>query len=192
MDAKIEMRLYEILGVKVFRKMVFWLEKMIHRRDRGKNINYHIPSKEVGALDAFVKYLFYNGSIHVRNLAFFAVYLLLKILFFRHFRFYDIILGLLAVKDAYCVMLQRYNLLRIRIYKERLQERQEKRKNKMIEIRKKAFDQSYDRTFAEKDLALIRRIKMCIENRETIMLSDEDIETLQRLSAATSRIDSDM
>lgn len=182
MTEKTEMRIYEFLGVKFFRKLVFSLEKLIHRRDHGLNINYHIPRIEVGALDAFIKYLFYNGMIHARNIVFFVFYLLLKILFRWDFKIFDIILSLLAVKDIYCVMLQRYNMLRIRYCKEILLKRRERKKEQNIEKLKKHFDMSYDHSYAAADLALLKRIKASIENRENIVLSSEDIVALKRLT----------
>ena len=36
---KFELKLYEKLGVLQFRKMVFLLDKVIHRKDKGKNTN---------------------------------------------------------------------------------------------------------------------------------------------------------
>lgn len=39
---KIEKRVYELLGVNLFRKAAFKLEKIVHRKDKGKNTNYHI------------------------------------------------------------------------------------------------------------------------------------------------------
>lgn len=39
---KIEIKVYELLGVKLFRKAAFRLEKIVHRKDKGKNTNYHI------------------------------------------------------------------------------------------------------------------------------------------------------
>ena len=51
-----------------FRKLVFALQRLIHRKDKGHNINYHIPHQDIESFDAFDKYLFYNGAIHVRNI----------------------------------------------------------------------------------------------------------------------------
>ena len=38
--SKLELSLYEKLGVLKFRKCVFKLEEFIHRKDKGLNINY--------------------------------------------------------------------------------------------------------------------------------------------------------
>lgn len=80
---KVELHLYSILGVRFFQKMVFNLEKFIHRKDGEKNQNYHFTSNSIEAMDQFVKYLFFNGSIHFRNIVFFIVYCIMKKVFFR-------------------------------------------------------------------------------------------------------------
>lgn len=185
MNSKIEMQIYEFLGVKQFQKLVFILEKKIHRKDNGKNINYHIPRSEIGALDAFIKYLFYNGAIHVRNLAVFAGYLLIKVLFTFQIGFYDYILVALAVKDLYCVMLQRYNFLRIQRCKLMMIARQTRKKESTLRKQQSLFRDNYDYSFAEIDLNVIKRTKACVTNHETIVLSDSDISTLKRLLSAT-------
>lgn len=181
LNSKTEMRLYELLGVRIFQKLVFRLEKAIHCRDKGKNINYHIPSNDISALDAFVKYLFYNGAIHTRNLILFSGYLFIKVLFSLHFRFYDYVLFILAIKDLYCVILQRYNLLRMQRCKELLSARIARKKEAQILKIQEQFQTNYDYSYAESDLAVIKRIKACLTNHETIILSDADISTLNRL-----------
>lgn len=185
MSSKIEMRVYELLGVKQFQKLVFVLEKIVHHKDNGKNINYHIPSNDISALDTFIKYLFYNGTIHVRNLAVFVGYLLIKIFFSLQIGFYDYVLVILAAKDLYCVMLQRYNLLRIRRCKQMMTLHEARKKEAALREQRILFRDNYDYSFAEIDLNVVKRIKTCITNQETIILSDSDISTLKRLFSAT-------
>ena len=187
MKPKIEMRIYEAFGVRLFRKMVFSLEKLIHRKDNELNSNYHIPYRDISAIDAFIKYLFYNGSIHVRNLVYFALYCLLKVIFHWRLRFFDLLLGLLAIKDIYCVMLQRYNLLRISQCKKQLLKLQENKQQKQLEKCRQQFEATYDSSHAEADLAVVRRLKNCLENRESIILSDEDVAVLNRLLLVSTK-----
>lgn len=182
---KKEMKLYELLGVKLFQKLVFLLEKLVHIKDKGKNINYHMPSTDISAMDAFIKYLFYNGAIHTRNLAMFLVYLLFKALLSCQLRPYDYILCLLAVKDLYCIMLQRYNFLRIERCRELMCTRQERRIQNAIIRQRASFHSSYNPSYAQEDLIVIKRIIASIKNRESIVLSDADIAALNRLLPIT-------
>ena len=109
---KIEIKVYELLGVKLFRKAAFRLEKIVHRKDKGKNTNYHIQKNEVNSLGEFKKYLYYNGAIHTSNLI--RGIPLLALMFLLNFKTLSIIvLSALLLKDAYCVMLQRYNWLKL-------------------------------------------------------------------------------
>lgn len=109
---KIETKVYELLGVKLFRKATFKLEKIVHKKDKGKNTNYHIQKNEVNSLGEFKKYLYYNGTIHTSNLVRGVPLLILMLLL--NLKTLSII-GLSAwlLKDAYCIMLQRYNWIKL-------------------------------------------------------------------------------
>ena len=181
---KIEKKTYEILGVRLFRILVFKLEKAIHHRDKGKNVNYHISNYEPGSLDAFIKYLFYNGAIHVRNILYFAIYVLIRLIWGHGLRWFDVILFILAVKDLYCVMLQRYNYIRINERKKRLEEKRKIRLQKKIEYAQSSFATHYDASFAAEDLEVIRSMKQRIAKGGTIIISDKEQKTLQRVWGA--------
>lgn len=189
-----EIRFYEFLGVRLFRALAMKLERLLHRRDKGSNINYHLGALDPAALDGFTKFLFYNGVIHARNIIYAAVYFLLRLIFGNALGWFDILVILLTVKDIYCVMLQRYNFLRIRQRQVRLETiRQKKIAQKARRIAAVGL-KDYDRSKQEEDLALIRKLRTCIENKETIVLSNEDGEILKRLGALNNtqkRVDMD-
>lgn len=110
---RVEKIIYECLGIKLFRKCVFLLERFIHRKDKGRNINYHFAKNSLSDVAYFTRYLFYNGAIHVRNIGYAITYLLVRQLFSATFGFVDAVVLALSMKDIYCIMLQRYNYLRI-------------------------------------------------------------------------------
>lgn len=123
---KIETKIYELLGVKIFKKLVFRLEKIIHRKDKGQNINYHIKNsitKE--SIDSFRKYLYFNGYIHTRNIIKGIAAIFIMIIFSVH-PIFVIILSLLLIKDAYCIMLQRYNWIKLNCTENKLNVREER------------------------------------------------------------------
>lgn len=127
----IELKIYKTLGVKQFRNLAFKLEKLIHIKDKKKNINYHINDcKDLVSIDKFKKYLYYNGFIHVKNLIFGSVGLALMIILNASV-VPVIALSTLLLKDAYCVMLQRYNWIRITRHEEKLKARERKRIDKV-------------------------------------------------------------
>lgn len=178
-----ELRLYECLGVKQFRALVFRLERFLHRKDKGTNINYHIAAHDPQAVDAFIKYLFYNGAIHVRNLVYLTVVFLLRYVVLGRFSLWvDPLLWLLWLKDVYCVMLQRYNLLRIRQRSRRLKARRDAR----IDRRVRQAAACPPGPEAEADLAYVRQLLRQLNERECILIREEDIPTLHRLNALLS------
>lgn len=127
----LELKIYKALGVKQFRNLAFKLEKLIHIKDKKKNINYHINDcKDLVSVDKFKKYLYYNGFIHVKNLVFGSVGLALMIILNASV-IPVIALNTLLLKDAYCVMLQRYNWIRITRHEEKLKARERKRIDKV-------------------------------------------------------------
>lgn len=135
-NQKFEVKIYELLGIKLFKKAVFKLEKIIHRKDGKKNINYHIKnSNDMESVDNFKKFLYYNRAIHTKNLIFDIPVIILMIVF-RYNLILIVPIMLWLIKDIYCIMLQRYNWLKINGFEEKLQVR----KNKRIERRVEEID----------------------------------------------------
>ena len=181
---KFEAKLYELLGVRLFRVLVFKLEKLIHIKDKGRNINYHLSNYDSNSLNTFIKYLFYNGSIHARNILFFLIYILFHLIFNWQFYWFDTILLFLAVKDIYCVMLQRYNYIRIHERKIRLNTKREAKLYRKASEAQSSFASNYDRRFINVDLQIIQGIKAKIANGENIVISETEQQTLQRIADA--------
>ena len=179
---EVELKVYRYLGICYFQKMVFMLEKFIHRKDNGKNQNYHFASNCMEPVEQFVKYLFFNGSIHFRNMCFFVIYCAIKKRFFS-FHFYDVLLLVLWVKDLYCVMLQRYNYLRMTKFSIRMKKRRNIRIEKKTEELLPAFKRDYDSSYVGKDLEFIKNLKWAIDNKSELVLDVEDEMTLKRLIA---------
>lgn len=179
---EVELKVYRYLGICYFQKMVFMLEKFIHRKDNGKNQNYHFASNCMEPVEQFVKYLFFNGSIHVRNMCFFVIYCAIKKCFFS-FHFYDVLLLFLWVKDLYCVMLQRYNYLRMTKFSIRMKKRRNIRIEKKTEELLPTFKRDYDSSYVGKDLEFIKNLKWAIDNKSELVLDVEDEMTLKRLIA---------
>lgn len=169
---KLELKIYEFLGVKQLKKAVFMLEKIIHKRDKGKNINYHIKnSNDRESVDSFKKYLYYNGFIHTKNLITGIPIIVFAILCGQNLLFL-IPLILFLIKDVYCVMLQRYNWLKISEFEKKLEIRDEKK----IDLSQK--------NFAKKEI----KIKMI----EKDVSSDIMIEKLQLLRSYLLEKSNDM
>lgn len=105
---EIEVKIYKKIGIEKFKKLTLYLEKKIHKKDKGQNINYHPKKLTKGSIKKFRKFFYYNGFIHSRNLIF-GVPLLIVMIIFKLNTIFITFLSLWLLKDAYCVMLQRYN-----------------------------------------------------------------------------------
>lgn len=172
---KIEIKLYELLGVKIFKKLVFKLEKIIHRKDNGKNINYHIKncnSKE--SVDSFRKYLYYNGFIHIKNIIALII-TILSVFIFNTYPMLICLLFILLVKDAYCVMLQRYNWIKLNDFERKLEIREQKqitRKYNDIDrelLFKSIKNEKIDKKEIVDELKKIKNYLLNIENDDYVL-----------------------
>lgn len=64
-----EIRLYEALGIRIFQKLVFRLERFRHRADGDRNVNYHLLPYGETSPERFIRYLYLNAGIHISGLA---------------------------------------------------------------------------------------------------------------------------
>lgn len=187
---KFERILYIILGVEVFRRLVFLLEKIVHLKDKGQNQNYHIDGYNTISTNKFIKFLFFNGAIHAKNLIIIIIYFLIKAILnsldLFSFEIYDFIILAFGIKDLYCIMLQRYNYIRIILFNikyNKQKDAQLERKSKRI---KENLSDVYDKQFINKDLELINRLQNAIQNNEFIEIKEADIDSIDRLSKILS------
>lgn len=145
-NKNIEMRIYELLGVKVFRKMVFGFRDILaflltirmSKEERynflyNRASNYNLGKvKSLEDVKKFKKQLFINSGIHV-----WALSVCLP-------NFLKVIGGTASLSTAiinltciginlYCIMLQRYNGIRINQLIEKMTPRYERQKDAMKE-----------------------------------------------------------
>lgn len=145
-EKNIELKIYELLGIKIFKKMVFkfrdildWPRMKIGKVSKEKQHemlyetpNNYIMKKGNGVKDLkdFKIQLLINASIHTCVLAVFTP------------NFLKIIGGTASLTNAifdlsciavniYCIMLQRYNHLRINHVIKKMEKRQEPKKSKL-------------------------------------------------------------
>ncbi|MDD4298457.1 MAG: hypothetical protein PHS98_02330 [Bacilli bacterium] len=182
----IERKIYKLIGIEYFRKLVFLLERVIHYKDKGKNVNYHIKNTDFEKAKDFKKFLYYNGTIHVRNAIFLFLLIIVKVLFLKTSLIFDIILGLNLIKDIYCIILQRYNYVRINKYiksREKLDERRTESRASKFEkvIAEKGIDISLTEEDRMNDLELISQLQGYLSNVNNVFIDDELIQNLRRI-----------
>lgn len=179
---QLEQKIYSMLGVPHFRKAVLALEKLLHRKDNGRNVNYHIATFSLEDVSGFVKFFFYNGAIHLRNIIAMSLYILFfKVVLQKAFAWYDYVLIVFGIKDLYCVMLQRYNFLRLDARLKAMSQR----RNSCIEQRAVQLRhnlQSYDMSKKNVDLEFIDNLRQAIVDGSDILITSDDLDILKRLS----------
>lgn len=179
-----EKNIYEFLGIRIFQRMVFALEKVIHFLDHGKNRNYHFNLKRFDYPNDFKKFLVYNASIHIRNVIFLAMYFLIRLIvsmFGGNIVIYhiDYILLILLLKDLYCIMLQRYNYLRIQQYIEHKNTIRNRNINAYCALYEKFL--CVDKETISKYYEVINKVIFAIEEKEIILFDDNDEKLLGEL-----------
>lgn len=107
-----EMRFYEKIGVRQWKKLVLWLmAQIIRNSEYRRGGNYYLESYNLKAVDDFKKQLWFNAKIHI-----FAIILNIICLCTTSniISFSALIQVILFFINLYCIMLQRYNYLRIK------------------------------------------------------------------------------
>lgn len=124
----VEMHLYELLGIKLFKKAILIFERFKHIKDGGQNENYHLKNISNHTLFQFSGYLIYNAFFHIVSLLF--AFLSFIVIYNSHQKNLatTIILVFVVIFDIYCLMLQRYTYLRLQqlINKKQLKKQQAK------------------------------------------------------------------
>ena len=177
---ELEIKLYEMIGVRFFQSLVFSLERFIHRRDRGFNQNYHFSKNDKTTMVGFHKYLFYNAAIHVRNI-FIIIFIFVVKYILKRLYWIDILLILLLLKDLYCVMLQRYNYLRIQKVNELNQQRREKRINQKYKQFLKISSEQFSKSESEEMLKLVRKIIDGFDNNNIVDITSDDEQHMKKM-----------
>ena len=179
-----ESKIYEFLGIKYFKQLTFKLEKLIHKKDKEQNKNYHLMGNGIEAIENFRKYLYYNGFIHVKN----SIALIIGLTVFvltTGFNYYLIPFILLLIKDLYCVMLQRYNWIKLNEYKEKLEQRENRKVMKEAnKIKEKDF--SYNLEQINTMLDELRKLKDYLTNNGTVNIDNDGYKMLSEVILETS------
>ena len=160
-----EMKLYEKLGVREFRWLAFSLRKVLlypftigmsekerrnfFNRPDNYNMGYTRNTKEIGE---YKNNLFLNAGIHV-----FGLLYCIKGFVDHPYLITVPILALPIAINIYCLMLQRYNYIRIKQFTERIKSRNEKIKQpEEIEPKKEL---SMSKNVSNKRLDTIKELK---------------------------------
>lgn len=167
---------YERLGIKRFRRFVLWLENRLQRITGRKNRNYHLGAKALDGLETYSIYIKYNALVH----GIVQLYLLAA----AAMEFYrpalpkggKLLLLLLFAGNGYCLMLQRYNSLRLRRTIDHLS------CTRARIVARQAAELRPCLHGCTEYLGLIKRLRDAVEGKTSIWLSPEDGRALAFLA----------
>lgn len=151
-NKNLEMKIYELLGVKIFRKIAFSLASIISLPKKrkmtkeewenynNKTSNYNIGKvKDLDDIKKYKKQMYLNASIHTFGLFLCIVDLLLGGL--------DAFFIIITLINIYCIMLQRYNIIRlnkvIKKFYPKYEHQKEEIKKELIESNKLLKEHTY-------------------------------------------------
>ena len=183
----LELRLYELFGIRIFRKLVLKVEGFRHRNDNSRNINYHIHGRGISSIKSFNGYLLYNTVCHCISIFFVAVYFTMTWIFEVKYIYLDVSMYIMFVLNLYCIMLQRYTYVKIHELEEKLVNVKNKRVADKIErviplIKHREYDE------LKRDFLLIERIQESIQNGTECIVKECDVASLNNISECVKDI----
>lgn len=110
-----EMKFYEMIGVRQWKKFVLWLMAQFIRNPKyRKGANYYLAGIDLKSVIKFKKMLIFNGMIHLCGVLCCIFFIIINITENKFISFATLWEGIWFFENLYCIMLQRYNWLRIK------------------------------------------------------------------------------
>lgn len=176
----LEIKIYELLGIKNFKRFVLYNEKFKCRKFYKMYItNYHLKKWNDDSVERFVSMLIYNMSIHLFGVIISVCALVYAILFLDNYIVLFLTFCLLG--HLFCVLLQRYNYLRIKKLLEKRKKYFIHTKNRFKE-KLKSVDIEYSNGLLKEDIRLLSNIIEAYSKDIPIVLDDSQKDGFARLS----------
>lgn len=175
-----EIKIYRLLGVDFFRKVILWFEKTKNRKKNRKNENYHPSAMDVISLEKHNGFLLYNAFSHSVSMFFVIIYCILALAFRLHNLIIDVIMVVISLLNIYCIILQRTNYLKIREYSCRYYNRLFK---KLACFDNEIMRQIYtnEPSLLLSDYKVICKLKEAFDGKKDCYIGNSDIDNLKRI-----------
>lgn len=175
-----EVKIYRLLGVDYFRKVILWFEKTKNRKKNRKNENYHPAAMDVISLEKHNGFLLYNAFLHSVSMFFVIVYCILALAFGLHNLIIDVIMVVISLLNIYCIILQRTNYLKVREYFCRYYNRLFK---KLAYFDNEIMRQVYanEPSLLLSDYKVICNLKEAFDGKKDCYIGSADIDNLKRI-----------
>lgn len=182
-DRRGELLFLERIGILRFRQLLLLWEAFFHRRDGRKNANYHLDGSSFEDIEGFRDYILYHVFLHLTGLTAVVLYAVCRLFLFppSFFLFlWDLPMAALGLLHLYCLLLQRYTVLRLRRFEALRTRRVEKKRTALSEAVRNAYGGGEERG---RDRAMLEKMLSRIRERRDVVLGPEEVETLRRVSA---------
>ena len=178
-----EIFFYQILGIRYFQKLVFQLEKWRRRKDGGKNSNYHLYGIHYDRITRYFAFLAYNALIHLTGLASCTVLLAIRRFTGTLWEMTDWLILVAAVVNIYCLLLQRYNFLRLNAYRSSFIALRQARIQRKAAALFSAMPQEYDTELVKEDLNWLEELRAAVVTEHDFIIEEKDTCRMKRLTA---------
>lgn len=178
---KTRIRIYEAIGIRVFRKMLFSIEAARHRKDGRTNRNYHFRDASTSSLQYHKGYLLYNAFLHIVSIAFIAIYYLIASLAGYNNAILNVLMVILFLINLYCILLQRYVFLRIRFCLYTRAKKEFLKEAEAVKIIASRLE-TQDRQTLFIDYEILKTLKESITSGTMCYLDDADAVSLRRIA----------
>ena len=178
---KRELAVYRMLGVRRFRDCAFALERWRHRKDGEQNGNYHIRRMSCSGIRRHYAYLSYNALIHIVSLSILFIHVLVAHLISYPMRGWNLALLVLALTNLYCIMLQRYNALRIRQFQRMYESSRERRVHANADVLARNLPPDYPEKMRRKDCEWAAAMREALRGGRDFVIREEDAVMPERL-----------
>lgn len=175
-----EIKIYRLLGVNYFRKVILWFEKTKNRKKNRKNENYHPSAMDVISLEKHNGFLLYNAFLHSVSMLFVIVYCILALAFGLHNIVIDVIMAVISLLNIYCIVLQRSNYLKVKEYFCRYYNRLF---NKLSSFDTGVMRQIYtnEPSLLLSDYKVICKLKNAFDGKDDCYIGNADVDNLKRI-----------
>lgn len=176
-----ELRMYRLLGVNQFRKLILTFGKIRHLKDKSKNENYHPSNFDIFSLERYNGFLLYNAFLHCVSLLFTVLYVALSTAIAFRNLFMDLGIIFLTLLNVYCIMLQRSNYLK-------LKECRNKYLKRFLKLANSCPKETIRKVYASEpqklqtDYKVFCRLREAFEGQADCIITNDDVESLQRIS----------
>ena len=175
-----EIKIYCLLGVDYFRKVILWFEKTKNHKKNRRNENYHPSAMDAISLEKHNGFLLYNAFLHSVSMFFVIIYCILALTFGLHNLIIDAIMVVISLLNIYFIILQRTNYLKVREYFCRYYNRLFKKLSCFDdEIMRQIY--ANEPSLLLSDYEVICKLKDAFDGKKDCYIGNADIDNLKRI-----------